>query len=66
MTASVTIPKREYDILLKCKRIVESEFEGKFSEQFIKDIRKSEEEYAKGKFVRLKTSKELKKLFDSL
>ena len=62
----VTIPKEEYELLLKCKHIVESEFEGKFSEKFIKEIKESEEAYKKGEFVRVKNFEDRKKLFDSL
>lgn len=66
MSETVTIPKKEYDRLIKCKRIVESEFEEKFSKKFIEDIKKAEEEYRKGEFVEVKNSEERKKLFDSL
>lgn len=62
----VTIPKDEYELLLKCKHIVESEFEEKFSDKFIKEIKESKEEYENGEFIRVKNSQERKKLFDSL
>ena len=62
----VTIPKEEYDLLLKCRHIVESEFEEKFSEKFIREIKESEEAYKKGEFVRVKNSEDRKRLFDSL
>ena len=62
----VTIPKKEYELLLKCKHIVESEFEENFSEEFIKQIKESEEAYKKGKFVKVSSSEERRKLFDSL
>ena len=42
MAETVTIPKKEYELLVKCKRIVESEFEERFSEKFIRDIKKAE------------------------
>jgi len=60
MSETITIPKEEYDHLVKCKHIVESEFEEKFSEDFIRDIKESEEAYRKGEFVRVKNSKERK------
>ncbi len=66
MTETVTIPKQEYRLLLKCKHIVDSEFEGKFSKKFIKAIKESEKAYKRGEFVTVKDSKERKKLFDSL
>ena len=62
----VTIPKEEYELLLKCRHIVESEFEEKFSEKFIKEIKESEEAYKKGEFARVKNSEDRKRLFDSL
>lgn len=61
---TITIPKEEYELLLKCKRIVDSDFEEEFSEEFIKAIRKSEEDYKRGDFLRFKSAKEAKKYFD--
>ncbi|MBS3103048.1 hypothetical protein J4458_06430 [Candidatus Woesearchaeota archaeon] len=63
---TITIPKKEYEILVKCKHIVESDFEEKFSEQFIREIKESEEAYKREEFVRVKSSQERRKLFDSL
>jgi len=63
---TITIPKEEYELLVKCKHIIESDFEEKFSEQFIKEIKESEESYKRGDFVRVKSSEERRKLFDSL
>ncbi|HIH10345.1 MAG TPA: hypothetical protein HA254_06810 [Candidatus Diapherotrites archaeon] len=62
----VTIPKKDYELLVKCRHIVESEFEEKYSEAFIRDIKESEDAYEKGDFVRVKNSQERRKLFDSL
>lgn len=66
MAETVTIPKDEYNLLVKCRNIVKSEFEGKYSEKFIRDIKESEEAYRKGEFVRVTNSKERRTLFDSL
>ncbi len=63
---AITIPKEEYDLLVKCRQIVESEFEERFSPEFIECVRKSEEAYKKGQFVHVKNFQERKKLFDSL
>ena len=60
----VIIPKKEYELLLKCKHIVESEFEENFSEQFIKAIKKSEEDYRRGDYLRFKNVEEAKRHFD--
>jgi len=66
MAETITLPKEEYELLVKCRHIVESEFEEKFSKEFIRDIKESEEAYRKGEFMRVKNSKERRKLFDSL
>jgi len=66
MTETITIPKEEYKLLLKCKHIVESDFEVKFSKKFIKSLKESEKAYKKGEFVTVKSSQERRKLFDSL
>ncbi len=63
---TVAISREEYELLVKCRHIVESEFEEKFSKEFIKAVKKSEEAYKKGEFVVVKNSKDRKKLFDSL
>ena len=66
MAETVTIPKKEYELLVKCKRIVESEFEERFSEKFIRDIKKAEEEYKEGNFVRFDSRAAAKEHLDSL
>lgn len=63
-TSVVTIPKEDYELLLKCKHIVESEFEEKFSEKFIKAVKESERAYKEGKYVRFNNVKEAKAFFD--
>ena len=60
----VTIPKKEYELLVKCRRIVESEFEENFSEDFIKAVKESEEEYRKENYLRFKNLEEAKRHFD--
>lgn len=65
-TDTVCIPKEEYEFLMKCRHIVHAEFEETFSPDFIIAVKESEESYKKGQFVRVKNSKERKKLFDSL
>ena len=66
MGSTICIPKERYEYLVKCERLVDMEFEETFSKQFIKEVQESEESYKKGEFIRVKTSKERKKLFDSL
>ena len=60
----VTIPKEEYDLLIKCKKIIESDFEEKFSEEFILAVKESEKEYRNGEYLKFKNAEEAKKHFD--
>jgi hypothetical protein len=66
MSETVTIPKEEYELLVKCRRLVESEFEKDFTEDFIQAVRRSEKAYKEGQFKVCKTKEEREKLFDSL
>jgi hypothetical protein len=63
---TISIPREEYELLVRCRHIVQSEFEENFSEQFIKAVKKSEEDYRKGRVVRIKSSKERRKLFSAM
>jgi len=66
MTQTVTIPKMEYELLLKCRHLVDSEFEGEFSDEFIEAVKESEKAYKKGEVVVCKSREEREKLFESL
>ncbi|HIH91720.1 TPA: hypothetical protein HA281_02880 [Candidatus Woesearchaeota archaeon] len=63
---TINISRDEYELLVKCRHIVQSEFEENFSEKFIKAVMKSEEDYRKGKVVRIRNSQERRKLFDAM
>ena len=63
---AVTIPKEEFELLVKCRRIVDSDFEEKFSDEFIKAVKKSEEDYKKGKFIRFSSKEGMIKHLDAL
>jgi len=63
---TINISRDEYELLVKCRHIVQSEFEENFSEKFIKAVMKSEEDYRKGKIVRIRNSQERRKLFDAM
>ena len=63
---NICIPKERYEFLIGCERLVDMEFEEKFSKKFIAEVKESEDAYKKGKFVRVKDSKMRKKLFESL
>ena len=62
----VTIPREEYDLLVTCRHVVESDFEEKFSQQFIQALKKSEDAFKRGDIVKVRNSQERRKLFDSL
>lgn len=65
-TESIMVPKEEYEFLIKCRHIVDAEFEEHFNPEFIRAVKESEEAYEKGEVARVKNAKERKKLFDSL
>ena len=66
MTETICIPKERYKFLIECEKLVDMEFEEKFSKKFIMQVKESEEAYKKDEFVRVKDSKERRKLFESL
>lgn len=66
MEETICLSKERYEYLVKCERLVDLEFEDKFSTEFIKEAKESEEAYKKGEFIRVKNSKERRKLFESL
>ena len=65
-TDVVTLPREEFELLKKCQRIVESDFEEKFTKKFIEDIKKARKEYKKGEFVKFSTKKAALDYLDSL
>ncbi len=66
MSETICIPKERYEYLVKCERLVDMEFEEKFSREFIDEVKESEEAYKRGDFIKVKNSEERKKTFDSL
>jgi hypothetical protein len=48
---TVCIPRERYDYLIKCERIVDMEFEEKFSDEFIAEVKESEEAYRRGEYI---------------
>lgn len=65
-TDVVTIPREEYEFLVTCRHVVESDFEERFSKEFIQAVKESENAFKCGDVVRVKNSRERRKLFDSL
>ncbi|ODS30301.1 MAG: hypothetical protein SCARUB_04591 [Candidatus Scalindua rubra] len=66
MKKTVCIPRERYEYLVECERLVDLEFEERFSETFIKEVKESEKDYKKGRFKRFKTIKEAKRYLDTL
>ncbi|MEA3342701.1 MAG: hypothetical protein U9Q92_00910 [archaeon] len=66
MDGTICIPKERYEFLIGCERLVDMEFDERFSKKFIMEVRESKEAYNKGEFVKVKDSKDRKKLFESL
>jgi chorismate mutase len=64
--ATVNIPEKEYLILLKYRKLVDAEFEEKFTEKFLEDVRKSEKAHQKGEYIRCSSREERDRLFESL
>ncbi len=62
----VSIRREEFELLVKCRRIVDSDFEEKFSDEFIKAVKKSEKDYNKGRFIRFSSKEEMSKHLDAL
>ena len=64
---TVCIPGERYEYLIKCERLVDMEFEEKFSDEFIAEVKESEEAYRRGEYIGVKNILgEREKLFESL
>jgi hypothetical protein len=66
MSETICIPKERYEFLLSCEKLVDSEFNEKFSDEFLKEVKKSEEAYKKGDYIEVKNSSDRDEIFDSL
>ena len=63
---TVCISRERYERLIECEKLVDLEFEERFSEPFIKELRESLKDYKEGRFKRFKTMKEAKRYLDTL
>ena len=63
---TVCIPRERYEYLVKCERLVAMEFEEKFSDEFIAEVKESEEAYERGEYIEVENREEREKLFESL
>ncbi len=66
MAETVSVPREEYELLLKCRRIVESDFEEEFSEEFIRAIRRSRRAYREGRYRVALNAEERGRIFREL
>ncbi|MFH1773671.1 MAG: hypothetical protein ABH874_01780 [Methanobacteriota archaeon] len=62
----VTIPKREYEFLVKCKTILELERDEEFAPEFLEKLKRAEGSIKAGKGKTFKTSEEVEKYLRSL
>ena len=63
---NVCISRERYEYLIKCERLVDMEFEEKFSDEVIAEVKESEEAYRRGEYIEVKDKEEREKLFESL
>ncbi|MCK5040287.1 MAG: hypothetical protein KAR87_04940 [Candidatus Aenigmarchaeota archaeon] len=63
---TVCIPRERYNYLTKCEHLVDMEFEEKFSDEFVAEVKESQKAYERGEFVEVNNEEERKKLFESL
>ncbi len=63
---TVCIPRERYEHLVKCERLVAMEFEENFSDEFMAEVKESEEAYERGEYIEVENREERAKLFESL
>ncbi len=65
MSEDVTIPKKEYEFLVKCKEILSIERDTDFKPEFLAKLKNAEKKIASGKGVVLKSRDEVEKYLKS-
>lgn len=65
MSEDVTIPKKEYDFLVKCREILSLERDEDFTPEFLEKLQKAEKEIKAGKGVVFMTREEVAKYLKS-
>ena len=63
---TITIPKQEYELLIKCKNILELESDKELSPEFLKKIEKARNDIKEGKRLKFKTKKEVENYFKAM
>lgn len=66
MSDLVTLPRKRYEQLLRCERLVDLGEEAQLSDACAAGVKESLAEYRRGEFVRVKDRKHRKALFDDL
>ncbi len=66
MSGDVTIPKKEYEFLVKCKEILSIESDEDFTSEFLEKLKVAEEETKAGKGIVLKSREETAKYLKSI
>lgn len=66
MTQTITIPIGEYKLLVRCKHIVEADFEENFTEDFIQKIKRIEEDIRAGKKISFKNRADMDKHLEAM
>lgn len=65
MSEEITIPKKEYEFLVKCKEILSIESDEDFKPEFLKKLEKAEKEIKAGKGTVLTSREEVAKYLKS-
>ena len=66
MSESITIPKKEYETLMECKRIVELEYDRPISKDLLKKLEESQRDIKSGKGVVLHSKSEVQNYFKTM
>ena len=63
---TITIPKREYELLLKVKKTMELDIEERFNKRFLESVNKSLKDLKEGKGKIIRNKKELREYFRAM
>ena len=63
---TITIPKAEYELLLKIKRTMELDLEERFNKKFVERVGKALKELREGKGKEIKNKRELDEYFEAM
>ena len=66
MAEVVTIPRKEYEFLRECVRVLYEDVHEQFRPEFVRRVRRARKGLAQGKGVGLRSPKELRAYLDAL